>query len=49
MEQLGGEQQGRTSWIGYQIGAILGGGFALLILTSLLAATGEIRGPSPCT
>jgi hypothetical protein len=46
VEQLGGEHKGRTSSIrqvvaaSYQIGAILGGGFAPLILTSLLAATG---------
>ena len=46
MEQLGGEHKGRTSSIrqagaaSYQIGAILGGGFAPLILASLLAATG---------
>ena len=47
MEQLGGEHKGRTSSIrqagaaSYQIGAIFGGGFAPLILTSLLAATGR--------
>lgn len=45
MEQLGGEHKGCTSSIrqvvaaSYQIGAILRGGFAPLILTSLLAAT----------